>query len=175
MNRSRLAPQHMNVIRDGTPAMLDRIIAFLTDLPGADRKSRESGDDPVIAAVALLFHVIDADGERGQPEMQRLRALVAGRYALSGRELDALLTRAEAADREAIDFYSFTTVLCRHLDPEARKAFIGLMWEMVFADGELHELEDNVVWRVAELMGVERPERIALRRAARAATAGETN
>lgn len=153
--------------------MLDRIIAFLRDIPAADRKDR--GDDPVVAAVALLFHVIDADGERGQQEVQRLRALVAERYALSGRELDALLTRAEKADREAIDLYNFTSVLERHLDQEARKDFIGLMWEMVFADGELHELEDNVVWRVAELIGVERGERVALRRGARSAVTGDTD
>jgi uncharacterized tellurite resistance protein B-like protein len=37
------------------------------------------------------------------------------------------------------------------------------MWEIVYADGELHELEDNVVWRVAELIGVDSRERIALR------------
>jgi len=155
--------------------MLDRIIAFLKDIPAADRKDCQAADDPVVAAVALLFHVIDADGERGQQEVQRLRALVAERYALSGRELDALLTRAEKADREAIDLYNFTSVLERHLDQEARKDFIGLMWEMVFADGELHELEDNVVWRVAELIGVERGERVALRRGARAAVAGDTD
>jgi len=154
--------------------MLDRIIAFLKDIP-ADGNRRDAGDDPVLAAVALLFHVIDADGERGQQEVERLRALVAERYALPGRELDALLTRAEKADREAIDLYSFTSILERHLDQEARKAFIGLMWEMVFADGELHELEDNVVWRVAELIGVERGERVALRRGARSAVTGDTD
>lgn len=154
--------------------MLDRIIAFLKDIP-ADGNRRGAGDDPVLAAVALLFHVIDADGERGQQEVERLRALVAERYALSGRELDALLTRAEKADREAIDLYSFTSILERHLDQEARKAFIGLMWEMVFADGELHELEDNVVWRVAELIGVERGERVALRRGARSAATGDVD
>jgi len=155
--------------------MLDRLIAFLKDIPAADRSDRQAADDPVVAAVALLFHVVDADGERGQQEVQRLRALVAERYALSGRELDALLTRAEKADREAVDLYQFTSVLDRHLDQEARKDFIGLMWEMVFADGELHELEDNVVWRVAELIGVERGERVALRRGARSAAAGDTD
>ena len=67
-----------------------------------------------------------------------------------------MLAAGERADNEAIDLYAFTSVLKRHLDAEARKAFIGLMWEIVYADGELHELEDNTVWRVAELIGVER-------------------
>ena len=40
------------------------------------------------------------------------------------------------------------------------------MWDMVFSDGVLHEIEDNLVWRVAELIHVERDHRIALRQAA---------
>jgi uncharacterized tellurite resistance protein B-like protein len=70
----------------------------------------------------------------------------------------------EAADREAIDLYAFTSVLKRSLTHQSCAEFIKIMWEIVYADGELHELEDNVVWRVAELIGVDSRERIALRR-----------
>ena len=37
------------------------------------------------------------------------------------------------------------------------------LWEMVYADGEMHEAEDNVVWRVAELLGITSDKRIALK------------
>ena len=67
------------------------------------------------------------------------------------------------AEQEAIDLYAFTSVLKRHLDADARKSFIGLMWGIVFADGEMHELEDNLVWRVAELIGVDNRDRVVLR------------
>jgi uncharacterized tellurite resistance protein B-like protein len=46
------------------------------------------------------------------------------------------------------------------------------MWEIVYADGELDELEDNTVWRVAELIGVERRDRIEARRKAAAEVPG---
>jgi uncharacterized tellurite resistance protein B-like protein len=93
-------------------------------------------------------------------------------YSLSGAELDELALAGEQADREAVDLYAFTSVLKRHLDAGGRKAFIGLMWEIVFADGELHELEDNTVWRVAELLDVERQDRIAARRRVAASLPG---
>ncbi|WP_346433049.1 TerB family tellurite resistance protein [Breoghania sp.] len=35
---------------------------------------------------------------------------------------------------------------------------------MVFADGEIHEFEDNIVWRVSELLGISTSDRLALRR-----------
>jgi len=38
-----------------------------------------------------------------------------------------------------------------------------MMWQVVFADGTVSEFEDNLVWRAADLLGISREERIALR------------
>ncbi|MBN9008986.1 MAG: TerB family tellurite resistance protein, partial [Rhizobiales bacterium] len=40
-------------------------------------------------------------------------------------------------------------------------------------DGEVHEFEENVLWRVAELMGVSSQVRIRLKQSARATAAGQ--
>lgn len=148
--------------------MFERMLSFLKDLPGgADRQGLDR-DDPRVAASALLYHIIDADGVRQDAEWERFKALLHESYGVTGDELEDLAQAGASADGEAIDLYAFTSVLKRDLDMEARKAFIGLMWELVYADGELHELEDNVVWRVAELIGVERRDRVEARRAAAA-------
>lgn len=154
--------------------MLDRVLSFLRDLPGGGSGQREADDDPRVAASALLFHVMDVDGVRQDAEWERFKAVLAETYGVRGDELAKLATAGEMADREAVDLYSFTSVLKQHLDVEQRKAFVGLMWDVVYADGELHELEDNTVWRVAELIGVERQDRIAARRKAAANVPGAT-
>jgi uncharacterized tellurite resistance protein B-like protein len=41
---------------------------------------------------------------------------------------------------------------------------IEMMWEIVYADGRRDELEDNLLWRAADLLGVSSRERIELRR-----------
>lgn len=143
--------------------MFDRFLSFLKDIPGGSGR-RPRDDDPRVAASALLYHVMNVDGVRQDAEWERFKTVLGESYSLSGAELDELALAGEQADREAVDLYAFTSVLKRHLDVEGRKAFIGLMWEIVFADGELHELEDNTVWRVAELLDVERQDRIAARR-----------
>ncbi len=144
--------------------MFDRLISFLQQLPGdtAD-KAEADRDDPRIAAAALLIHLMDADGVRLDAERAKLSEALNRAYGLTGRDRDAFIARAETVERESVDLYAFTSVLKRNLDEQARIEFIGIMWEMVFADGELSELEDNVVWRVAELIGVERRDRIAMR------------
>jgi len=145
--------------------MFDRFLAFLRELPaGGTGAGGNSADDPRLAATALLLTVMDADGVRQESERQTLRTLLTRRYDLSLPGLEALLSAAEVAERESVDLYAFTSVLNRHLDADAKVEFIRALWEVVFADGELHELEDNVVWRVAELIGVDRRDRILARR-----------
>ena len=38
-----------------------------------------------------------------------------------------------------------------------------MMWELVYADGQVSEFEDNVVWRAADLLGVASRDRIDLK------------
>ncbi len=147
--------------------MFDRVISFLRDMPlSSSTRGSERADDPRVAAAALLFHVMNADGVRQDSEWDRVKQLLAETYNLSGADLDALVTAGEKADNEAIDLYTFTSVLKRHLDEEERIAFIRLMWDIVYADGVVHELEDNTLWRVAELIGVDRRDRVLARQEA---------
>jgi uncharacterized tellurite resistance protein B-like protein len=147
--------------------MFDRVMTFLRDLPNAGGpRDRPRSDDPRVAAAALLFHVMNADGVRQDAEWERVKDLLAKTYDLSGPALDDLIKAGEKADNEAIDLYAFTSVLKRSLDEEGRIAFIRLMWDVVYADGVLHELEDNTLWRVAELIGVDRRDRVLARQEA---------
>lgn len=144
--------------------MWQRLKEFLRNLPGNEKFEDLRPDDELqVAAAALLFHIIDADGIRSDTERERLEDVLATEFGLAGDELKDLLKAGEEADREAVDLYSFTSVLKRHLGQDERLAFIRVLWEIVYADGDRNELEDNVVWRIAELLEVERADRVALR------------
>jgi len=45
-------------------------------------------------------------------------------------------------------------VLCAQLDQDGRNQIIEMLWEIAMADCMVHEFESNLVWRVAELLGV---------------------
>lgn len=155
--------------------MLERLKSFLGSLQGGPGEKAPGADDPRVAAAALMIFVADADGTRADSERLQLRVALSDAYGLAEDQLESIVAAGETASREAIDFYSFTSVLNRHLGEAEKTALIGLLWEMVYADGELHELEDNVVWRVAELIGVSQRDRVLLRQKAREAsgTGGE--
>jgi uncharacterized tellurite resistance protein B-like protein len=151
--------------------MLDRLKSFFGGLPQRPRQ-RGSGpegrhDGPHVAAAALMLSVIEADGLHEEEERTRLRTALAAAYGLSGEALDDVVRAGEAAFREAVDLSVLTDTLARDLDDAAKADFVGILWEIVHADGELHELEDNTVWRIAELIGVSQHERVMQRRQVR--------
>lgn len=146
--------------------MIDRLLAFLKDLPGRTAAAELDRDDPRVAVAALMIHLMDADGLRLDAEVGRLREALTALFGVSDGEFDTLVEAGGRAEADAVDLYAFTSVVMRHLDADARMRLIGILWEVVYADGERHELEDNLVWRVAELIGVDSRDRVELRRAA---------
>lgn len=144
--------------------MLDAIRRFLADFTDEKRPASTSDDDLQLAAAALLFHVVAVDGVVSESERETLRLVLSRRFGLEPERVAALVRDAETADAEAIDFYSFTSVLKRRLDMKDRERIIAMMWELVYADGSVHELEDNVVWRVSELLDVPARTRVLLKK-----------
>ena len=148
--------------------MLEAIRSFLSEMSGAAEKKKDFGEDDYrLAAAALLFHVIAVDGVVSPEEREKLTELLMRRYELDRTGVQKLVAAAETADNEAIDLYGFTHVLKQHLDPAGRERIVELMWILVYADGAVHEFEDNVIWRVAELLGVSSEARIRFKQAVR--------
>jgi len=137
---------------------------------GAKHPSAFGDDDYRLAAAALVVHAAAIDGEMSQPERDKLHAVLKQHFALDDAATAELIEKATAAEHEAVDLYHFTHLLNRVLDEPGRAKVIEMMWQIVYADGSRDELEDNLLWRAADLLGVSQDERIALRRR----IAGET-
>ncbi len=149
--------------------MFESLMSFFKDLSGDDEQSKLFAEgDHRVAAAALLAHLVSIDGVVDETEQAQLRKVLKARFDLSESETTELIEIAGERDKEAVDLYAFTSVLKKKLDEEGRIQIIEMMWEMVFADGEVHEFEDNLVWRVAELLGVSRRDRIRMRKVVQA-------
>jgi uncharacterized tellurite resistance protein B-like protein len=154
--------------------MLRSIGEFISEIAGG-RREQENFDetDFRLAAAALLVHVATSDSAFNDRERDRLQNVLAHRFELGREQAVRLVDSAIAADLEAVDLYQFTSVLNRAFDEEGRRRVVEMMFEVAYADGELSEFEDNVVWRAAELMHVPSRERVTIRRQVRDESPGE--
>jgi uncharacterized tellurite resistance protein B-like protein len=145
--------------------MFESFKNFISDFVDGEKHPQHFADnDYRLAAAALLVHAAAIDGEMSQAERDKLHALVKQRFGLDDATTDELVDQATAAEHEAVDLYHFTSLLNRTLDEEGRAKIVEMMWEIVYADGQRDELEDNLLWRAADLLGVSPRERIELRR-----------
>jgi uncharacterized tellurite resistance protein B-like protein len=118
--------------------------------------------EPKLAVAALLVHLAAIDGTVSAEERTALAGTLMDHYGLSDAEVEKLVTEATRRDQESVDFYRFTSALSS-LDNSEKIEIIRMMWQVVFADRKNHELEDNMVWRIAELIGVSSRDRTVLR------------
>jgi uncharacterized tellurite resistance protein B-like protein len=140
---------------------LKKLIAEVTE--GDSHPGRFAEDDYRLAAAALLVHTANIDGNFAERERTRLRTIIEQNFKLDDAATEELIAEAVEAERRSIDLYQFTSKLNRTLDEKGRARMVEMMWQIVFADEIVTEFEDNLIWRAADLLGVSREERIALR------------
>lgn len=147
--------------------MLKSITTFLESLNARDEGDELPADQIQLATATLLFHAIAIDGTVRETEMARLKPMLTEHFQLDEQELNRLLTQAQQQENDSVDLYRFTSVLSDKLSLEEKREIIAMMWRVVYADGELAPLEDNLVWRTAELLHVPARDRMELKRVVR--------
>src|ERR1700730_1703971 len=145
--------------------MFETFKSFVAEFVNGEKHPDQfAEDDYRLAAAAMLVHAAAIDGEMSQSERDTLHAVIKQHFALDDAATAELIEKATAAEHESVDLYHFTHQLNRALDDAGRARIVEMMWQIVYADGRRDELEDNLVWRAADLLGISPRERIELRR-----------
>ena len=100
------------------------------------------------------------DGQFDASERRTLKALLRERFELDDDEVRRLVREASQEESESVDLFGFTNVLCRELDQDGRKRIVEMLWEVVMADGVIHEFEIRI-WSGARPSCSESPPGIA--------------
>jgi uncharacterized tellurite resistance protein B-like protein len=116
-----------------------------------------------LATATLLTRVATVHIEMSPARRAKLHAVLRSYFDLDDLATARLLEESAAVDRIAVDLYHFTRQLNQLLNGEGRRRLVRMMWEVVYADGRVNELEDNIIWRVADLLGVTTRQRVELR------------
>jgi uncharacterized tellurite resistance protein B-like protein len=139
--------------------MFDAISRLFAQPP----QTQDFRNDPKLAVAALLVHLSAVDGIVTDNERTAVKGALMDYTGLEETEVDQLIAEATRQANAAVDFYRFTSAITPLPETE-RLDIIRMMWQVVFADGKNHELEDNMVWRIAELIGVSARDRTTLRK-----------
>ncbi|WP_431856329.1 TerB family tellurite resistance protein [Azospirillum sp.] len=133
--------------------MLDRIKAMF-DAWEKRPPGPEHRDTLHLAAAVLLVEAARMDDRIAPEERARIAALVRERFGLSADEAADLLATAESQARGVAPHFNYVSVVVERCPPEQRLWLIDMLWEVVYADGELTALESNLLRRIGGLLHV---------------------
>ncbi|MFE1603031.1 TerB family tellurite resistance protein [Methylobacterium sp. ID0610] len=153
--------------------IIPRLIAYAAEMFGAPppREEATANDEP-LAAVALLVHVARVDGTLAPVERERLARLLVGRFAQTEAEAEAVIARAIDVDDEIRDVADLVAMIGRDASETERRNLLGMAWAVAAADGRVHEFEDDLVWRLGQLLGFDETQIAGARAVALAALPG---
>lgn len=128
---------------------------FEKHIKGPDGQGQRGGHDPLhVATAALLVEMTRMDGDIGAEERGRVLHAVEAKFDLRADETAELLRLAEEEAQQATDYYQFTSLIKDRLSPEEKERLIEHLWAVAYADGELHQYEEHLVRKLADLLYV---------------------
>ncbi len=105
-----------------------------------------------VATATLLLEVVRADFEVQQSEMDKLWALLSSQFQLADSELEQILVEAKHEADHLVSLQHITRQLNEQFSEQEKTRVIEMMWEIVFADGNLDHYEEHLIRQVAELL-----------------------
>lgn len=149
--------------------MLGQLKSLLRNTLGDTVQTRNDLEHDVrLACAVLLVDAARADHEEGDEEMRTVERLLKTRFELTQEETDALVRHANDELDHTVALQGFTRQLVDTLSEDERGAVVGMLWDVVYADGVVHHWEEHLVRRIADLLYVPHLEFMRLKHAAQA-------
>lgn len=120
-----------------------------------EEREREHQHRIRLATASVLLETAYADSSFSLAEEKNIIEYLCERFALTEEDARELLESAEEHRANAVDHFAVTDVLRRSLPLAERIEIVKEMWRLVYHDGHLHQYENYLVRKLADLLGLE--------------------
>ncbi len=126
-----------------------------------------SDSDPVkeerglmIATAVIFLEMAHSDFELSEKEIIKIRAILKDFFSLQAKEIDELISFAEASREQRNDIWLFTNLLKENLNHQQKLRILEQLWELIFSDQKVDMYEDALIRKITNLLGLDHAEMI---------------
>lgn len=116
-----------------------------------------------VAIAALMVKAAAADDTFQDEERKAMESMLGDRFGLKPEHAVALIEESLEVLKGANGMYACSMVLNDELDDDQRKTLLAMIWEIMFADGTLHEYETRLMRRVGPILDIDDADNEAIR------------
>ncbi len=133
--------------------MIEKLKALLRKGGGND--TADNGEESLrLATAALLAETAMMDGCFDEDERHVVLSILQRHFGLNKGDAEELMEAGREEVETSNQLYGFTRTIKDHFSHEQRITMIEMLWEVAYADGQIHHFESNLVRRVAGLIYV---------------------
>ncbi|MEC9153114.1 MAG: TerB family tellurite resistance protein [Pseudomonadota bacterium] len=136
--------------------MLAKVRSFFLERDGRAEATdgRHSQDELQLAAAALMVEAARLDGTFDETERVYIGSVLHQRFGLDSDQTELLIEAAAETVDSIPEIYGFTKTIRDHFSHDERIVMLQMLWEIAYADGELHDYEASLLRQVAGLLYV---------------------
>ena len=114
-----------------------------------------------LSAACLLLSVAEADEILEKRELNTIQDILKDFFSIADNDAFLLLQEAQDKMKNATGLFVFGQHLNTVFDHTDRLDFISCVFEVAYADGDLHYLEHHTVKKIANILNVNREDILA--------------
>ena len=114
-----------------------------------------------LSAACLLLSVAEADEILEKQELDTIQDILKDFFSIADNDAYNLIQEAQDTMKNATGLYVFGQHLNTVFDHTDRLDFISCIFEVAYADGDLHYLEHHTVKKIANILNVNREDILA--------------
>ncbi len=124
--------------------------------------------NPRLSVAVLMVEAALQDEHFCERERGMIQSLLMRRFALSDEEYAKLMAAAEEQNKQMVQLCGYTSDIAETMEMAERVQLIGMLWDVAYADNELHPEEELLIRRIAGLISVGDRDRVVARQQAAA-------
>ncbi|CCQ74645.1 TerB family tellurite resistance protein [Magnetospira sp. QH-2] len=120
-----------------------------------DAHGKEEFSSLQIAVGALLVKAAMSDAVYHEKEKDAIHSLLGKQFNLDPSQVVSLLAEVDEMLAGPHGIYSCSMVIMDELADSERERLAEMIWDVVYADGVLHDFEEGLMQRLAPLLDIE--------------------
>ena len=113
---------------------------------------QNSEDSNLELLCGLMIEAANSDGDIGADEIKKIRETLINVFKENPDEVDSVLEQSIENSNNSKSLYYYSSKINKNYSEEKKILLIEILWEIVLADGQLHDYESSIIRRLSGLL-----------------------
>jgi len=113
---------------------------------------QNSEDSNLELLCGLMIEAANSDGDIGAEEIKKIRETLINIFKENPDKVDTVLDQSIKNSNNSKSLYYYSSKINKNYSDEKKILLIEILWEIVLADGQVHDYESSIIRRLSGLL-----------------------